>query len=72
MGEYLTGLPMRYSRANKLKTHARIVKKASLRPREMGALVGGVSDLMQQAGLTHHAYYGQFHSREALLIESLP
>ena len=44
---------MRYSREHKLETHARIVKKASVRLREKGAHGIGVADLMKDAGLTH-------------------
>ena len=41
---------MRYSREHKLETHARIVKKASVRLREKGAHGIGVADLMKEAG----------------------
>jgi TetR/AcrR family transcriptional repressor of nem operon len=61
---------MRYSREHKLETHARIVKKASVRLREKGAHGIGVADLMKDAGLTHGGFYAHFASREALLIEA--
>jgi TetR/AcrR family transcriptional repressor of nem operon len=61
---------MRYSREHKLETHARIVKKASVRLREKGAHGIGVSDLMKEAGLTHGGFYAHFDSREALVIEA--
>jgi TetR/AcrR family transcriptional repressor of nem operon len=61
---------MRYSREHKLETHARIVKKASVRLREKGAHGVGVADLMKDAGLTHGGFYAHFDSREALLIEA--
>ncbi len=61
---------MRYSREHKLETHARIVKKASVRLREKGAHGVGVADLMKEAGLTHGGFYAHFDSREALLIEA--
>jgi TetR/AcrR family transcriptional repressor of nem operon len=64
------GLPMRYSREHKLETHARIVKKASVRLREKGAHGIGVADLMKDAGLTHGGFYAHFDSREALVIEA--
>jgi TetR/AcrR family transcriptional repressor of nem operon len=70
MGKDLTGLPMRYSREHKLETHARIVKKASVRLREKGAHGIGVADLMKDAGLTHGGFYAHFDSREALVIEA--
>jgi TetR/AcrR family transcriptional regulator, transcriptional repressor for nem operon len=62
---------MRYSREHKLETHARIVKKASVRLREMGAHGIGVADLMKDAGLTHGGFYAHFDSRDALVIEAL-
>jgi TetR/AcrR family transcriptional repressor of nem operon len=64
------GQPMRYSREHKLETHARIVKKASVRLREKGAHGIGVADLMKEAGLTHGGFYAHFDSREALVIEA--
>ena len=65
-----SGLPMRYSKEHKLETHARIVKKASVRLREKGAHGIGVADLMKDAGLTHGGFYAHFNSREALVIEA--
>ncbi|MDO9062273.1 MAG: TetR/AcrR family transcriptional regulator [Bradyrhizobium sp.] len=61
---------MRYSREHKLETHARIVRKASVRIREKGAHGIGVADLMKDAGLTHGGFYAHFDSREALVIEA--
>jgi len=61
---------MRYSREHKLETHARIVKKASVRLRERGAHGIGVADLMKEAGLTHGGFYAHFDSREALVVEA--
>jgi TetR/AcrR family transcriptional repressor of nem operon len=61
---------MRYSKEHKLATHARIVKKASVRLREKGAHGVGVADLMKEAGLTHGGFYAHFDSREALVIEA--
>ena len=65
-----TGTPMRYSKEHKLETHARIVKKASVRLRERGAHGIGVADLMKDAGLTHGGFYAHFDSREALVVEA--
>ena len=62
--------PMRYSKDHKQETHARIVKKASVRLREKGAHGIGVADLMKEAGLTHGGFYAHFDSREALVIEA--
>jgi TetR/AcrR family transcriptional regulator, transcriptional repressor for nem operon len=64
------GMPMRYSKEHKQETHARIVKKASVRLREKGAHGIGVADLMKEAGLTHGGFYAHFDSREALVIEA--
>ena len=61
---------MRYSREHKLETHARIVRKASVRLREKGAHGVGVADLMKEAGLTHGGFYAHFDSREALVMEA--
>jgi TetR/AcrR family transcriptional regulator, transcriptional repressor for nem operon len=61
---------MRYSKEHKLETHARIVKKASVRLREKGAHGIGVADLMKEAGLTHGGFYAHFDSRDALVIEA--
>jgi TetR/AcrR family transcriptional repressor of nem operon len=64
------GSSMRYSKEHKLETHARIVKKASIKIREKGAHGIGVADLMKDAGLTHGGFYAHFASREALVIEA--
>src|SRR3984885_5824317 len=61
---------MRYSKEHKLQTHAKIVKRASVKLREKGAHGIGVADLMKEAGLTHGGFYAHFNSREALLIEA--
>jgi TetR/AcrR family transcriptional regulator, transcriptional repressor for nem operon len=61
---------MRYSKEHKQETHARIVRKASVRLREKGAHGIGVADLMREAGLTHGGFYAHFDSREALVIEA--
>src|SRR6204780_1722761 len=61
---------MRYSKEHKFQTHARIVKKPSVRLREKGAHGIGVADLMKDAGLTHGGFYAHFDSRDALVIEA--
>ncbi len=61
---------MRYGKDHKQETHARIVKKASVRLRERGVHGIGVADLMKDAGLTHGGFYAHFASREALVIEA--
>lgn len=62
---------MRYSKEHKQETHARIVKKASVRLREKGAHGIGVADLMKEAGLTHGGFYGHFTSKEDLAAEAV-
>ncbi|MGQ0684098.1 TetR/AcrR family transcriptional regulator [Bradyrhizobium sp.] len=61
---------MRYTKEHKQETHARIVRKASVRLREKGAHGIGVADLMKEAGLTHGGFYAHFGSREALVVEA--
>jgi TetR/AcrR family transcriptional regulator, transcriptional repressor for nem operon len=62
---------MRYSKEHKLQTHAKIVKRASVKLREKGAHGIGVADLMKEAGLTHGGFYAHFDSRDALVIEAV-
>ena len=61
---------MRYTKEHKQETHARIVRKASVRLREKGAHGIGVADLMKEAGLTHGGFYAHFDSRDALVLEA--
>jgi TetR/AcrR family transcriptional regulator, transcriptional repressor for nem operon len=61
---------MRYSKEHKFQTHAKIVKRASVKLREKGAHGIGVADLMKEAGLTHGGFYAHFDSRDALVIEA--
>jgi len=61
---------MRYSKEHKFQTHARIVKRASIKLREKGAHGIGVADLMKEAGLTHGGFYAHFDSRDALVVEA--
>lgn len=61
---------MRYSKEHKQETHARIVRRASVKLREKGAHGISVADLMKDAGLTHGGFYAHFASREALVVEA--
>src|ERR1700733_4806815 len=61
---------MRYSKEHKLETHARIVKKASVRLRGKGDHGVGRANLMKDGGPTHGGFYAHFDSREALVIEA--
>jgi TetR/AcrR family transcriptional repressor of nem operon len=62
---------MGHSRAEKTKTHKRIVKIASRRFREKGITGVGIADLMKEAGLTVGGFYKHFDSRDALVAEAV-
>ena len=59
------------SKADKEKSHERIVRTAAARFREQGVDGIGVADLMKEAGLTHGGFYGHFGSREDLVAEAV-
>jgi len=62
---------MRQSKAEKAKTHERIVAIASKRFREEGLAGIGIADLMKEAGLTVGGFYKHFGSRDALVAEAV-
>jgi TetR/AcrR family transcriptional regulator, transcriptional repressor for nem operon len=62
---------MGYSRAQKDKTHKRIVAIASKRFRENGLAGFGIAELMKEAGLTVGGFYKHFNSRDELVAEAL-
>ena len=62
---------MGYSRAQKEKTHKRIVTIASKRFREKGLAGFGIAELMKEAGLTVGGFYKHFDSRDELVTEAL-
>ena len=62
---------MRHSKAEKAKTHKRIVAIASRRFREEGLAGIGIADRMKEAGLTVGGFYKHFKSRDALVAEAL-
>jgi TetR/AcrR family transcriptional repressor of nem operon len=62
---------MRHSKAEKTKTHKRIVALASRRFREQGLAGIGIADLMKEAGLTVGGFYKHFTSRDALVTEAV-
>jgi TetR/AcrR family transcriptional repressor of nem operon len=62
---------MRQSKAEKAKTHKRIVSIASKRFREEGLAGIGIADLMKEAGLTVGGFYKHFDSRDALVAEAV-
>lgn len=51
-------------------THERIVGVAARAIRRSGYDGTGVAEIMQDAGLTHGAFYAHFESREAMLAEA--
>jgi len=65
------GGPMRHSKAEKAKTHDRIVAIASKLFREKGLAGIGIADLMKEAGLTVGGFYKHFSSRDALVAEAV-
>lgn len=62
---------MGHSRAEKMKTHQRIVALASKRFCEKGLAGIGIADLMKEAGLTVGGFYKHFNSRDELVEEAM-
>src|SRR5882724_8809507 len=62
---------MGYSKAQKARTHERIVAIASKRFREKGLAGFGIADLMKEAGLTVGGFYKHFDSRDHLVAEAV-
>jgi len=62
---------MRRSKAEKAKTHKRIVAIAAKRFREEGLAGIGIADLMKEAGLTVGGFYKHFKSRDDLVAEAV-
>jgi TetR/AcrR family transcriptional repressor of nem operon len=62
---------MGYSKAQKAKTHKRIVAIASKRFREKGLEGFGIAELMKEAGLTVGGFYKHFDSRDQLVAEAV-
>jgi TetR/AcrR family transcriptional repressor of nem operon len=62
---------MGYSKAQKARTHKRIVAIASKRFREKGLVGFGIAELMKEAGLTVGGFYKHFDSRDDLVTEAV-
>src|SRR6266550_3466044 len=62
---------MGYSKAQKTKTHKRIVSIASKRFRERGLAGFGIAELMKEADLTVGGFYKHFDSRDSLVAEAV-
>jgi TetR/AcrR family transcriptional repressor of nem operon len=60
-----------HSRAEKARTHKRIVSIASKRFREKGLAGFGIAELMKEAGLTVGGFYKHFDSRDDLVAEAV-
>lgn len=62
---------MRYPESHKQEVHARIVERASRALRQRGLAGVSIPALMEEAGLTHGAFYGHFRNRDQLLAEAI-
>jgi len=62
---------MGHSKAEKTKTHNRIVAIASKKFREEGLSGIGIAELMKEAGLTVGGFYKHFDSRDDLVAEAV-
>jgi TetR/AcrR family transcriptional repressor of nem operon len=62
---------MRYEPEHKVRTHRRIVRKASRQLRAKGLNGPAVATLMRAAGLTHGGFYKHFGSRDDLVAEAI-
>ena len=62
---------MKVSKLQAAENRERVVDVAAKLFREKGFDGIGLADLMKQAGLTHGGFYGQFGSKENLMIEAL-
>src|SRR5713226_3443658 len=68
---FFGGDSMGHSKAEKAKTHKRIVAIASKRFREEGLAGVGIAELMKEAGLTIGGFYKHFDSRDDLVAEAV-
>src|SRR5437763_11199193 len=62
---------MWYSKAQRARTHKRIVAIASKRFRQKGLAGIGIAELMKEAGLTVGGFYKHFDSRDHLVAEAV-
>src|SRR5258708_40172480 len=74
MGQYLClarkDEEMRVSRAKAAQNRERIIEVAAKLFRERGFDGIGVAELMKSAGLTHGGFYGNFASKEDLMVQA--
>ena len=64
------GHAMKVTRKQAKLNRERVVETAARLFRERGFEGVGVADLMKSAGLTHGGFYGQFDSKEHLMVEA--
>ena len=62
---------MRVSREQAAQNRERVLETAARLFRERGFKGVGVAELMDAAGLTHGAFYGQFESKEDLMAQAV-
>jgi len=62
---------MRVSREQAARNREQVLDAAARLFRERGFKGVGVAELMQEAGLTHGAFYGQFESKEDLMARAV-
>jgi TetR/AcrR family transcriptional repressor of nem operon len=62
---------MRVTREQAARNRERVLDTAARLFRERGFKGVGVAELMQEAGLTHGAFYGQFGSKDELMAEAV-
>jgi TetR/AcrR family transcriptional repressor of nem operon len=62
--------PMKVSREQAAQNRERVLDAAAALFRERGFDGIGVADLMKQAGLTHGGFYGQFESKDELVVQA--
>jgi TetR/AcrR family transcriptional regulator, transcriptional repressor for nem operon len=60
-----------YSKAQKARTHKRIIAIASKRFREKRLAGFGIAELMKEAGLTVGGFYKHFDSSDELVAEAV-
>lgn len=61
---------MKVSKEQAAENRERVLEVAARLYREHGFEGVGVADIMKAAGLTHGGFYGQFASKEALMVEA--
>jgi len=62
---------MKVTREQAMQNRERVLDAAARQFRERGLDGIGVAELMQGAGLTHGAFYGQFASKDELAVEAV-